>query len=67
MKNRILLMAAPVLAVVMLAGCGQQSSENNTPATSNPAGGQQAPNAVDTNTPAATNSPGTNSPPATSP
>lgn len=81
MKAKILLLAALPLAL-MAAGCGKkQSEDNNLPATNHPAAMQSAPSPsasksvmpspvvhmAETNLPAPTNWPSTNSPGTASP
>ena len=65
MKTKMIILAMSALAVMALAGCGQQSI-NNPPASENAAGGQPMPGAETTNDvmppPTDTNSVGTNNP-----
>lgn len=67
MKIKNPLLALSALALMTLAGCGQQPGANNEPAASNPAGEQPAPGAGASNNvvipSSPTNAPGTNNNP----
>ena len=72
MNIKSLFPAVSVLAVTMLAGCGQNQPGDNMPAATNAANSQPMAGAAATNdvnappaaTPAMTNSPAANNPPA---